>query len=126
LVLGRHRGWPGSAGQEVAQPRHLLFGELGGAGDLAAIQPEAAALGAEVDLETLESRLVEDRAALDATEVGGFRHEGRYYQLVAIRSSPLTPCTPPDRPPTRPSKRGWAMPSGTGPSARPRSPTPPG
>src|SRR5205814_10715983 len=62
------------AAQQDAQAIQLRLGQLRRTRDLAAIQPEAAALRAEVDLEALERRPVEDRIALHAAEIGCFGH----------------------------------------------------
>ena len=60
--------------QESAQALDLALGEPCRAGDLAAVEPQASATRAKVDLESLEGRSIEDGGAFHAGEVGGVRH----------------------------------------------------
>ena len=79
-------GTGGGPGEPVSRPRRRASsasGSLAARRDLAAVEPEAAALRAEIDLQPLEQRLVEDRVALHAADVGRVRH-GR------DTSSPMT------------------------------------
>ena len=74
LRLRRDGRRAGQAGEQTPQAGQLGLGQLGGAADLAAVEPEAAALRAEIDLQSLEHRLVQDGVALHAADVGCVRH----------------------------------------------------
>src|SRR6185312_13417827 len=60
--------------EQGPQPGQLGLGQLGRAADLAPVEPEAATLRAEIDLQPLERRLVQDGVAFHAADVGCVRH----------------------------------------------------
>src|SRR5262249_11350342 len=69
LGLRRNRRRTALADQCCAQIAQLGIGHGGKLGDLALVEPQTAALGAQIHLDVGNRRLVEDRGALDANDV---------------------------------------------------------